>query len=97
MKFFRKQDKPCHENLTEDDIFDMRDSIVASAVLLQNGGGLVNENLRETFRSLNSNQAKEVEMALLKRLSMMKETILWSTPKSIFRSFSFSVLHSQVS
>ena len=65
----------------------MRDSIVASAVLLQNGGAsLVNESLRETFRALNSSQAKEVEMALLKRLSMMKETVLWSPPKSIFRS-----------
>ena len=46
-------------------------------------GGISEESNPEEDRKVrgNLNQLKEMEMALLQRLSLMKETMPWSSPK----------------
>ena len=86
-KYFRKGDRASHKNLSEDDIFDIRDTIVAGSSILRRIMNL--EDLREDdpVLSMLYQGARELEIGLQRRLCMMKESIGWCLPKSTLFSF----------
>ena len=73
-KFFKKEDRASQRNLTEDEIFDIRDHFISGAI--RKGSSTTDDNT-ESERKVNRHlmELRELELVLYKRLMCMRESV----------------------